>query len=445
MHAFQTGNCGCARPMVTLTGTVSSATGPVANALLRYTAGGISATIYADAQGRYSLPVAQGSQVIITPEAGLGVTVTPPSRTISPACADQSGLNFVFTPLTPPGGTFTVSGTLSGQPGISGTVNYTINGVAGSVATDTLGNYSFTAPAGAAVVITPPTIAGLTPTPATRTLTNLAANAPGQNFVYTASAGLTVSGTLTGVPGNVPVTVNYLINGVPGSTTSNPVSGAYSFAVPSGAAVAILPSAVSGFTPAPLTRTLTNVTTNMPGQNFAYEPDALNISGLLTGPLGALSGIELLYSVNGVLHTTDSDAAGNFTLQAQPGDNVAIELVPPPGFMVSPAAIVLNNVQTNLPNQNFTLSINPQTTALISGTLSGAIDPVFQPVTARINGGAPIILLTNHAGQYVLPVTLGASVVIEPPVILGRTATPPSYTLPNVTADMPNRNFVYTA
>ncbi len=445
MNALHVGQCGCARPMMTLTGTVTSATGPVANALLRYTSGAVSATTYADAQGRYSLQVSQGSTVTITPEAGLGVTVTPPTRTIGPVCAAQTGLDFVYSPLTPPG-TFTLSGTLSGPPGTSGTVSYTINGVAGSVATDTLGNYAFTVPAGATVLITPPVIAGQTPSPATIALNNVQANTPNLNFAYSA-AGLTVSGAITNVPGNVPVTVAYTINGVPGSTVSNPAAGgAYSITVPSGATVFVAVPIIGGAEPNPPSRLLTNVTTNMPNQNFVYGPPALTVSGLLTGPLGAaLAGIEILYSVNGQLRTTNSDATGNFALDVAQGDRVVIELVPPSGFMVNPTGIVIDNVQGNLPNQNFALSIDPATTAMISGTLSGAIDPVFQPLTARINGGAPITLLTNMTGQYLLPVPLGASVVIEPPVILGRTATPPSYTLTNVMTDLPGRDFVYTA
>lgn len=66
-----------------------------------YTINGVSATTTTDALGRYSIIAPRGSQVIITPQVGLGVTVTPPSLSL-PACENRDDLNFVLTPVTIP-------------------------------------------------------------------------------------------------------------------------------------------------------------------------------------------------------------------------------------------------------------------------------------------------------------------------------------------------------
>lgn len=178
-------NCGCNGNTTTLSGTVrDSLGGPVSGLTIQYTVNGVSHTTTTDANGRYTISAPRGAMVVITPQPGLGVTVTPTSRTVT-ACQAQTNLDFTVGPLTPPT-PFTVSGTLTGLGTVAGLpVQYSINGQTALAFTDALGNYSFAAPAGANILITPPAFADFTVTPPMFMLNNLAMNMPGQNFAYT--------------------------------------------------------------------------------------------------------------------------------------------------------------------------------------------------------------------------------------------------------------------
>ncbi len=91
---------GCLHTHVTLTGTVMGVGGPVNGLPIQYTVNGQTQTTTTNANGTYSIVVPVQSTVSIAPQVGLGVTVTPPTRTVNVTCSGQSDLNFTLTPVT---------------------------------------------------------------------------------------------------------------------------------------------------------------------------------------------------------------------------------------------------------------------------------------------------------------------------------------------------------
>ncbi len=168
----------------TITGIISSALGPVAGIAVNYTVNGMTASTVTGANGAYTISAPLGSDVVITPFAPAGTTLTPPSITIANVTGNTMGQNFM---LSVAAGFSVVSGSVSGLPdNASRAVSYTVAGGAAATAiTNAAGQYSFVVPTGATnVVITPPLVAGFTPAPANLTLAIVAADTPAQNFVY---------------------------------------------------------------------------------------------------------------------------------------------------------------------------------------------------------------------------------------------------------------------
>lgn len=84
----------------------------------------------------------------------------------------------------------TVSGRLTGGSPSNKTVSYTVNGVAGSVVTDSNGLYLVAdVPDGAKVVITPPAQTSYIVSPTSKTLDSVIEDTPNQDFTYTYSGG----------------------------------------------------------------------------------------------------------------------------------------------------------------------------------------------------------------------------------------------------------------
>lgn len=89
----------CCISQVTLSGAVTNQSQAVSNLPIAYTINGVAYTTSTNAQGRFSITAPLGAQVVITPQPGLGVTVTPSSLTVA-ACQDRADLNFTLSPLT---------------------------------------------------------------------------------------------------------------------------------------------------------------------------------------------------------------------------------------------------------------------------------------------------------------------------------------------------------
>ncbi len=86
--------------VVTLSGSVLNTLGaPVANIPISYTVNGTTLTTTSNANGLYSFTAFVGSNVTITPQPGVGVSVAPPTRSLTNVVSDQPGLNFTLTPI----------------------------------------------------------------------------------------------------------------------------------------------------------------------------------------------------------------------------------------------------------------------------------------------------------------------------------------------------------
>ncbi len=177
----------CSQDTFTITGVVLGTDGsPVSGMTICYTVDGVMHSVTTNSYGEYVLSVPRGSMVSAFAAPGLGVSVSP-SRYFFPAvCGNIAERNFRLSPVVPPSLDVTISGTLVGlTPAIGRMVPYTINGVAGNALADVSGNYSFTAPSGSAVVISPPTVSGYTVSPASIQLTSIMADSPSNNFTFT--------------------------------------------------------------------------------------------------------------------------------------------------------------------------------------------------------------------------------------------------------------------
>ncbi len=344
----------CMPEVFTLSGVVSGVGGPVAGFTVFYCFDGINTSVVTNEFGEYFIRIPACASVVITPGPLVGVTASPSRYVFNPVCDDMFRLDFTLTPVTP-GGTVTLTGTVSGLIGAAGiVVNYTINGVPGTTTTDLLGRYSITAPVGSTVVITPVAPAGATLTPTTQTITNVTTDTTIPPFVVTRR--LFVSGIVTRNGGLVSgVTLNYTVDGVPGVTTTD-ASGEYTILVPVGSDVTIMP-VTTGQTSVPPFISLMDVVSDMPGQNFALS------------------------------------AATGF--------------------------------------------------ALVEGSLSGLTAVDGLPVSYTVNGGLTQTVMTNASGFYSFVVPLATAVVVTPPVQAGFTPTPPNVTIPNVTAPINTANFTY--
>lgn len=83
---------------VTLSGSVTFHTVGVSNVMICYTINGAKCTTTTNAQGRFCITASLGAQVVIIPQPGFGVVVTPHCLTVS-ACQDRCGLNFTLMPV----------------------------------------------------------------------------------------------------------------------------------------------------------------------------------------------------------------------------------------------------------------------------------------------------------------------------------------------------------
>jgi len=167
----------------------------------------------------------------------------------------------------------TVSGTIlnggSGEPGV------TLTGLPGSPVTDGGGNYSTDVPGGFSGAATP-VKAGFTFTPSSRAYTNLMVDVANEDYVATpvAVGTHTISGTITN--SGVPV-ASVLMSGLPGNPSTD-VAGVYVGTVSEGFSGTVTPFKV-GHTFAPTSRTYTNVTADLTGENYT-------VSALSAVPIG---------------------------------------------------------------------------------------------------------------------------------------------------------------
>ena len=175
--------------------------------------------------------------------------------------AHQTGQNYTAAVA------FQVSGTVTvGGAPLAGVAFAATNGVT-CTNSNASGQYSCSVPQGWSGSVTP-SLSGYTFTPASRNYTNVTAHQTAQNY---AAVVFQVSGTVT-IGGSPLAGVAFAAtNG--GSCTSSNASGQYSCTVVTGWSGSVTP-ALSGYTFAPPSRSHSNVTTNLTGQDFTATVSA---------------------------------------------------------------------------------------------------------------------------------------------------------------------------
>ena len=183
-----------------------------------------SATATTDSTGAFSFSEPVGGNYTVTP-ALAGYEFSPASQSFPNLAANQAA-NFAALMAT-------ISGQVThGGSGFAGATVSLSGSIIASVATDPLGNYSFTVPQGGSYTITP-SIPGYSMTPANQTFPQLSSNATANFAAAPLVSYYTISGQVTLVGNGLPG-VTMTLTGLATATTASDVSGNYSFTVAGG-------------------------------------------------------------------------------------------------------------------------------------------------------------------------------------------------------------------
>ncbi|HPJ66271.1 MAG TPA: choice-of-anchor D domain-containing protein [Desulfobacteraceae bacterium] len=255
---------GTALPDVTISGTVTDGTNPIQGVTITFSHDGHTETTAAD--GTYSYTVSSGTTTTLTPShPGYG-SWNPASRELSNILADQPDQNFQATINT-----YTISGTVtdSVNPIEGVTITFSHNGHTETTAAD--GTYSYTVDYNTTTTITPTHPGYGSWNPADRTVNNISANQPGQDFHGTINT-YTISGTVTdGVNPIQGATITFSHNG---HTETTAADGAYSYTVDYNTTTTITPSHAGYVAWTPADRTVNNISADQPGQEFLSTSDS---------------------------------------------------------------------------------------------------------------------------------------------------------------------------
>ena len=403
-------------PSITVSGHVTAGTLPLAGVTI--TPSGGMTPVLTDASGFYSFSHSSHWTGTVTP-AKAGVVFTPTNRSYTNVVTDQVNQDF-----TSPAPVLTITGHVSNGAAALAGVSIAVNGV-GKATTNASGNYtvSVTAPFTGNVNAV---LAGFRFTPAPAVLTGVTTSQV-VNFtsvqLVTGITQLNTNGTLSSLAGALITLSN-------GTTATTSAAGAYQLLVPTGFTGSITPSfAGLVFTPASIA--LTNLATGLTNQNFVGASSAsIKVSGQVTNAGVPLAGVSIAF--NGVGKAT-TDVNGNYSVTVV-GPYTANVSAVRAGFRFTPSPFVLNAVTTNQ-------TVNFQTAQLVTGRVQLSVNGVLSSlpgVLVTLSNGTTAT--TNATGNYQLLAPTGFSGTLTPS-ITGRTFTPASRTITNITATLTSQNF----
>ena len=355
--------------------------------------GGADSTVTSNG-GTYRHAVPYNWSGTATPSGG-GAVYTPSARSFSGVISDRSGENFAYQAPRTISGRVTNHYTGAGVDGI-------VLGFSGAGNATTVhgGYYSRTVPDGWSGTAVPQGVGVYQP--ASRTYTSMSADVAGQDYEWTPPNPV-VSGRVyhryTGV-GMGGWTV--MFSGGLGSVTTD-VSGAYSRTMSYGWSGTLSMSCETGSL-LPSSRMLSNVTSNQAGQDFAWDPPTVLISGVVTNTDTGLGEEGVSISFSGGLGSTITGTGGGYSQLVYVGWSGTVTVVKAGGTL-SPAARSYSNVNAAQANQNY--GFTPHRT--ISGQiLMEDTDVGVEGVTVQFSGGAGAVT-TDGGGYYSLDVPLGWS------------------------------------
>jgi len=389
----------------TITGTVTGADGVTVTL-----SGDVTDSKTVNNGETYSFNVNYAQSVVVTASKP-GCSFVPGSYTLTNVTENKTANNFVAS-INP----YTITGTVTGADGVTVTLS---GDVTDSKTVNNGETYSFNVNYGQSMVVTA-SKPGYSFVPSSYTLTNVTENKTANNFVASLNP-YTIAGTISGADG---VTVALSGDVTDSKTVNN--GETYSFNVNYGQSVFVTASK-PGYTFAPGSYTLTNVTENKTANNFVASINPYTIAGTVTGADGvtvALSG-----------DVTDSKTVNNgetYSFNVNYGQSVVVT-ASKPGCSFVPGSYTLANVTGNKTANNFVASINPYT---IAGTISGA-----DGVTVALSGDVTDSKTVNNGETYSFNVNYGQSVVVTASKP-GYSFVPGSYALANVTGNKTTNNFV---
>ncbi|HYP02428.1 MAG TPA: carboxypeptidase regulatory-like domain-containing protein, partial [Pyrinomonadaceae bacterium] len=330
--------------------------------------------------------------------------------------------------VSQPINTFTISGQVTqganALPGVTMTLSGTQNA---TTTTDASGNYAFAnLPANGNYTVTP-SRPNYTFTPPSRTFNNLSANQTG-NFTATLNTH-TLSGHINDSSNANLAGVTVTLSGSQNATTTTDASGNYSFAgVAAGGNYTVTPT-LNGYTFAPPSRTVNNLSANQTALDFTGTLNAHVISGQITENGNALAGVTVTLS-GSQNATTTTDANGNYTFNASAGGNYTVtpSLV---NYTFNPPSRTFNNLNANQ-TANFAATRN---THGIGGNIRDSNNQPLGGVTVTLSGGQNAATTTDAAGNYSFAnLPAGANYTVTP-TRTGYTFAPPSATFNNLNAN----------
>jgi len=385
------------------------------------------------ANGTYTIQnIPAGTSGDVTP-ALAGYGFSPSSIHIANLSADQSDQNFTAVAI------FTISGkvTLNGI----GLVGVKVALGSYQATTDAGGNYSINGvPSGTSGSLTP-SKTDYTFTPTSITVTNLAADTPGQDF--TAKAAFSISGKVTsGAPaaGLAGVTITLGVY-----TTSTAADGTYTLSsILPGTKGSLIPSK-TGYTFNPTSRAVTAMTADLTGRNFVATQTKFSISGKVTINKVGLKGVVLQTSSSGLtIPNVVIGSSGSFIIPNLPSNHVYTVTPVLAGYSFNPPNFVSPALLSNQ-TANFAATLLFED---ISGTVSGLAGTGIQirygpGVTqvanvSKLDGSYAIIHLPENVSYTLTPISP------VPPALTLFRFNPLNLVIPAGNGSTTSANFVAT-
>ncbi|MFC1764296.1 LamG domain-containing protein, partial [Planctomycetota bacterium] len=320
-----------------------------------------------NSQGFYLLNVPNNWSGQVIPSLG-GYVFSPSQRSYVNVTSSQNNQNYTASAVSPP--TQVISGYVrtSGSVGVPG-VSVVANNGGGSTATNSQGFYLLNVPHNWSGQVIP-ALGGYVFSPSQRSYVNVTSSQNNQN--YTVSAVPPPSQVISGyvrTSGSVGVAgVSVAANNGGGSTTTNS-QGFYVLNVPHNWSGQVAPS-LGGYVFSPSQRSYVNVTSSQNNQNYtvsAVPPPTQVISGYVrtSGGVG-VTGVSVVANNGGGSTTTNSLGYYSLSVPYNWSGQVTPSLG---GYVFSPSYHSYSNVTSARTNQNYTASVLPPASPVISGTI----------------------------------------------------------------------------
>jgi hypothetical protein len=372
----------------TISGTITSSGNPLANVVLN----GLPGNPQTNAQGQYTALAISGWTGTATPTLA-GYAFIPPSRNYTNIASDKTNQNYTASLIL----TYTISGTVAeGTRAIQGaSVAFSYDGHVEE--TDINGRYAYAVPPGTTTTVTPSHSSYSAWTPPNRTIANITADQPNQDFQGTPKT-YRISGRVT--DGTNPVAGVTITFSFYGHTETTAADGTYSYNMPPNSSTLITPGKTGYSSWTPAVRELTNITSDQPNQDFQgtnlSAPKMTLVQGQTTIPKGGTYdyGTQFLNAGTQAVFTINNTGGSDLTLQT----NLVIN-----GANADQFRIVQAPTSPVAPNESTTFIIEFKATSGGQKTASIPLvnnDPANNPYDLNLAGKGKTSLAFGYSGSW---------------------------------------------